>query len=167
MSSGLSLKANISDISRTIAEVASTLDSKLSFDDCQTILKDYVIKSDFQYLLANKASIDEVKSLLDSKASLQELKSEISSIYQKTDDNYREINKRFSNTVNNRDFQALSSAVETKANLTEMNEQLESKANKQSVSNALHRKANRSDVESLLARKADIVNLLTIIPYNN
>ena len=155
------MKANISDISRTIAEVASTLDSKLSFDDCQTILKDYVLKSDFQYLISNKASIDEVKTLLDSKASLLELKSEIGLIYQKTDDINREINKRFSNTVNNRDFQALSSIVDTKANLIEMNEQFESKANKQSVSNALHRKANRSDFESLLARKADIVSLLS------
>lgn len=30
---GLSLKANINDVSRTIAEVATSLDSKISFED--------------------------------------------------------------------------------------------------------------------------------------
>ena len=46
LNTGLSLKANISDISRTIAEVASSLDGKISFDDVQLMLKDYVLKSD-------------------------------------------------------------------------------------------------------------------------
>ena len=33
--SGLSIKANVSDVSRTIAELAAQLESKVSFDDCQ------------------------------------------------------------------------------------------------------------------------------------
>ena len=49
---GLSLKANINDVSRTIAEVASSLDTKISYDDLQTIMKDHVLKSDFQYLMS-------------------------------------------------------------------------------------------------------------------
>jgi len=31
--SGLALKANINDISRTIAEIASNLDTKISYED--------------------------------------------------------------------------------------------------------------------------------------
>lgn len=41
MNTGLSLKSNISDVSRTIAEVASNLDSKISYEDVQLILKDF------------------------------------------------------------------------------------------------------------------------------
>jgi DNA-binding IscR family transcriptional regulator len=164
LNSGLSLKASISDITRTIAEVASSLETKLSFDDCQSILKDnYISKSDFQYLMSNKASIDEVRNLMDSKISASEFKLENNSLHQKWDDIYKDLNKKISNCVNSRDFQALTATVEIKANLAEMNEQLESKANKQSVANALHRKANRSDVESLLARKADMSDVQNIL----
>ncbi len=35
VNSGLALKANISDVSRTIAEVAGQLEGKLSYDDLQ------------------------------------------------------------------------------------------------------------------------------------
>jgi len=40
------IKANISDVSRTIAEISSALDGKITFEDVQLILKDYVFKSD-------------------------------------------------------------------------------------------------------------------------
>jgi hypothetical protein len=33
MNAGLSLKANVADVSRTIAEVAATCESKLSFEE--------------------------------------------------------------------------------------------------------------------------------------
>lgn len=35
LNSGLSIKANVSDVSRTIAELAAQLESKVSFEDCQ------------------------------------------------------------------------------------------------------------------------------------
>jgi hypothetical protein len=69
LNSGLSLKANISDVSRTIAEVVTSLESRISVDDFQTMLKDYVLRSDFQFILSNKAGIDEVKTLLESRVS--------------------------------------------------------------------------------------------------
>jgi hypothetical protein len=33
LNAGLSLKANVSDVSRTIAEVASSIESKMNFDE--------------------------------------------------------------------------------------------------------------------------------------
>jgi hypothetical protein len=153
------LKANISDVSRTIAEVVTNLESKPSTEDILSILKDYVLRSDFQYLLSSKASIDEVKTLLENRVSTQEFKSETTALNNRLEDFYRETNKKLANLVTQREFQALSATVDQKANLNEMMEQLESKANKQSVANALHRKANRADVEALLARKADIVSI--------
>lgn len=153
------MKANISDVSRTIAEVVTNLESKPSTEDILSILKDYVLRSDFQYLLSSKASIDEVKTLLENRVSTQEFKSETTALNNRLEDFYRETNKKLANLVTQREFQALSATVDQKANLNEMMEQLESKANKQSVANALHRKANRADVEALLARKADIVSI--------
>lgn len=60
---------------------------------------------------------------------------------------YRDMSKRLSNCSLQKDFNYLSSLIETKANLDDVNEGLQNKANKQSVANALHRKANRSDMD--------------------
>jgi hypothetical protein len=46
LNTGLSLKANISDVSRTIAEISSSMDGKIGFEDMQVILRDYVQKGD-------------------------------------------------------------------------------------------------------------------------
>jgi hypothetical protein len=35
LNAGLSLKANVSDVSRTIAEVASSIENKLNYEDMQ------------------------------------------------------------------------------------------------------------------------------------
>jgi hypothetical protein len=41
------------------------------------MLKDYVIKSDLQYIMSTKVSIEEVRGLLDSKANYNEIRSEM------------------------------------------------------------------------------------------
>jgi len=46
INAGLSLKANVADVSRTIAEVAATCEQKLSFEEVQTLLDDKVAKTD-------------------------------------------------------------------------------------------------------------------------
>jgi hypothetical protein len=46
VNAGLSLKANVADVSRTLADLASTMESKLSFEEVQTLLDDRVSKSD-------------------------------------------------------------------------------------------------------------------------
>lgn len=42
LNAGLSLKANVTDVSRTIAEVSAQIDSKLCFEDIQPILDEKV-----------------------------------------------------------------------------------------------------------------------------
>lgn len=133
------------------------MEGKLSFDDCQLLLKDYVMRSDFQYLMSNKVSIDEVKSLLNGKVGDEDLKSDLNSIYNKYDDWYRDVNKKLSACALQRDFDALAATVDLKASIAEVNEGLDGKANKQSVTNALQRKANKTDFEALLAQKVDAV----------
>ena len=76
MNTGLSLKASVQDVSRTVAQIAQTLDDKVSFEDCQTLLKDYVIKADFQYLMSSKVEIDEMKKYMETKLEMTDFKRE-------------------------------------------------------------------------------------------
>ena len=46
VNAGLSLKANVADVSRTLADIASTMESKLSFEEVQSLLDDRVSKAD-------------------------------------------------------------------------------------------------------------------------
>ena len=158
MSSGLSLKANTTDVSSTISEVIVSLEGKVSQNDFNTMLRDYVLNSELQYLLSNKANLDDIKTVLDTRSNGHEVRKEMSTVNDRLDDLYRDINKKFSNYVPQREFQALLTTVDQKANLQEITEELNTKANKQSVSNALHKKANRAEIEALLARKAETVN---------
>ena len=57
------------------------------------------------------------------------------------------MSKRLSNCALQKDFNYLTSILDTKANLDDVNEGLQKKANKESVANALHRKANKSEVD--------------------
>ena len=159
VNAGLSLKANVADVSRTIAEVASTCESKLSFEEVQNLLDDKVSKADLQYLLSNKVSIEELNKVLDHKASAHEVNLELSSLQNKIDELHRDLTKRVQTCALQKDLAYLSTVLETKASVDDMNEALQSKANKQSVANALHRKANRTDVDQLLEGKADASDL--------
>ena len=163
LNTGLSLKANINDVSRTVNEVAASLDSKLSFEDLQALLKDYVLRSDLQYLISNKVSLEEIRNLLENKANLHEVKSEVSNLAAKIDESQRDVFKKMGTLASQRDLQQFQDVLDQKANLAEVNEALESKANKQSVANALHRKANRSDMDTILSKKADLSDFQGII----
>ena len=44
LNAGLSLKANVSDVSRTVADVAASIDTKLSVDDVRQMLEEKVAK---------------------------------------------------------------------------------------------------------------------------
>ena len=53
----MGLKANVSDLSKMFDDVASVLESKVSFDDMNSILKDYAQKKHLHEVLAhNKES---------------------------------------------------------------------------------------------------------------
>ena len=46
LNAGLSLKANIADVSRTVADVAATVDTKLGQDEISKMLEEKVSKAD-------------------------------------------------------------------------------------------------------------------------
>ena len=46
LNAGLSLKANVADVSRTMADVAAQMDAKLAMEDVQQMLEDKVTKND-------------------------------------------------------------------------------------------------------------------------
>lgn len=53
------------------------MDGKISFDDIQTILKEYTLKADVQYLLSNKINIDEVKNIMENRVGTNEISQEL------------------------------------------------------------------------------------------
>ena len=69
LANGLALKANVADVSKTVAEVANNIECRVHESQLVRELSDKINKSDLQYLLANKANIDEVKSMVDGMAS--------------------------------------------------------------------------------------------------
>ena len=85
--------------------------------------------------------------MLENKANMHEINIEVQSLNSKLDEVYRDLSKRVQNCAMQKDFNYLTSVLETKANIDEVNESLQNKANKQSVANALYRKANRSDID--------------------
>ena len=56
-----------------------------------------VSKSDLQYLLSNKISVEEMQKVLENKANSHEINIEISSLNSKLDEIYRDLSKRLSN----------------------------------------------------------------------
>ena len=104
-------------------------------------------------------SIEELNKVLEHKASAHEFNLELSSVQNKLDELHRDFTKRLQSCAQQKDLAYLSTVMETKASIDDMNEALQAKANKQSVANALHRKANRTDVDQLLESKADASDL--------
>lgn len=91
MNAALALKANISDVSRTVAEVATSLDDKVGIEELSWLLDEKISKDELQYLLTNKVSIEEVRTLLDGKANLQEVGEDLQHMSLKIDDKYNEL----------------------------------------------------------------------------
>jgi len=162
LNTGLALKSNISDVSRTIADIASSLDGKLSVSDCHAILKDYALNDDLNYLLSNKVNKEEIRALTDNRVGLQDFRREVDRMDDKLTDFYNETQRKFSSLATQRDFQNLTSMVESKVSVSQLNTELELKADKQTVEKALNKKINRSDMDSILAKKADLGEMQTI-----
>jgi hypothetical protein len=159
LNSGLAVKANVSDITRTVKEVFSSLESKLNLDDLQALVGDKVSRSEVQYLLSSKAPLEAVEI----KADKRTVDSELHALRVAIDETQKEMARRHQQTANQRDIQQIYTLLDTKANSVDIEESLQTKANKQSVANALHKKANRVDVDSLLARKADLAELQSVL----
>ncbi|CAD8114060.1 unnamed protein product [Paramecium primaurelia] len=160
--SGLALKANINDISRTIAEIAANLDTKITYEDSQVLLKDYVLKADMQYLLSNKIDVDEMKQLLEKQQS-GEFKGEMQNMKHKIEELQTQISKKFQQVPSMKDFSQLSQQVELKANLQEMNELLETKASKHQVQQAVNKKISKQELDQILQNYSSLEDLQPII----
>ena len=68
----------------------------------------------------------------------------------------KELEKRLSQCVKERDLQQVRVGLESKANINDFNELLDSKANKEHVKQALAKKANKVEFEHQLNKKADL-----------
>jgi mannose/fructose/N-acetylgalactosamine-specific phosphotransferase system component IIB len=101
------------------------------------VLEEKVQKNDLQYLLSNKVSIEEMQKLLASKSNAHEINVQIQQLDAKVEDAYREMNQKMATFALQKDLSYLSTLVDHKANIEEVNESLQQKANKTSVANAL------------------------------
>ena len=145
---GLLQKANISDMSRTIAEVAANMESKVSLEDMQELLKEKVSYVEFQRVTNEKLGADEIQMAMDTKVGIDVFKTEIKSI-----------NERLDEFMNSTSVQTTSRGKDldkVKSDISTVLEELQQKASKESVANALKRKVNVADLEGALAHKVDV-----------
>lgn len=71
-------KANVGDVSRTVAELQIQLDRKQGLDDISRLMEDLVTKQDLQYMISNKVSIEELTRVLQTKSNVHEVNMDIS-----------------------------------------------------------------------------------------
>ena len=127
------------------------------------MLEEKVGKTEVQYLLSNKVSVDELTRVLDNKSNTHEINASVQALDAKVEDIYSEVMKKLQNCALQKDFNYLSSMIEAKANSEEVFESLKMKANKTSVADALQRKVNRAELDPILEQKADMSDLENII----
>lgn len=101
--------------------------------------------------------------MMQSKSNSHEINIQIQQLDAKIEDAYQEMQQKMATFALQKDLSYLSTIIETKANLEEVNESLSQKANKASVANALQRKANRTDIDQLLESKVDVSDLEKIV----
>mmetsp|Transcript_9414 Transcript_9414/g.14404 ORF Transcript_9414/g.14404 Transcript_9414/m.14404 type:complete len:122 (-) Transcript_9414:1990-2355(-) len=65
MGARLNQKANISDIKKTMAEVAGSIESKTSFADVKRLIDSKLDRSELQFSLQTKVSQEEMKNYFD------------------------------------------------------------------------------------------------------
>lgn len=153
MAQCMSLKSSYNETLRSINEIKSALENKVSNDDISALLQDKVNKSDLVYLLQNKTDYNEFRNSLSEKADIRDVQSEIRALRCTIEELSQDFYQKIQQCSTNRDIQHLQSLIESNSSANESI--LEEKANKQSVANALHRKANKSDMESMLSTKID------------
>lgn len=156
LSSSLAMKANLSDLSRAIAETRASLDNKINYEEVRAFLDDRVTRNDLLHLLQGKVSIEEFRTAIEFKVDINEMQNEIRGLRMTIEELKNQTAARFEQCASQRDSQVLQRVLETKADIAEMNAALNEKATKTSVANALHKKANKVDVDEILAEKASL-----------
>ncbi|CAG9325041.1 unnamed protein product [Blepharisma stoltei] len=165
LNSGLSVKVNISDFTRSISELRTSLENKVNIDDVYTLVEDKISRNDAQYLLSSKVSYEELKTALEAKADLREIQAELRTIKAAIEEVHDDAYRRLQQCATLRDIQQLDKKIETKANAAEINQALQEKANTESVASALHKKANRSDIDALFAKKVESTDLMAYLEH--
>jgi hypothetical protein len=112
LSTGLSMKANTSDVSRTVAELSNSVDSKLSINEFHTAMRDYVTRYDVQQISMNKVSAEDIKQMLirqpDERAG--------SMLLSRFEEMQKDIGKKLAGFVTVGEFRELLNLVDQKAN---------------------------------------------------
>lgn len=143
VSTSLSLKANVSEVQRSITEILRTIELKTTAQDVKILLADKVSKAELY------SAVSRTDSSIGAKQALAEISDEL------------ELMKN--QLVSQKDLQEVYDVCATKVQLAEIEEALHNKANKQSVATALHRKADKVDFEDLTDLKAELDDLRTLI----
>mmetsp|Transcript_9537 Transcript_9537/g.18538 ORF Transcript_9537/g.18538 Transcript_9537/m.18538 type:complete len:707 (+) Transcript_9537:1664-3784(+) len=143
VNTNLALKANISDVQRSMTEVVRAMEQKMTMQDVKMLLADKVSKSEL-YSAAGRPD-----NTMGVKQALGEISEEI------------ELLKN--SVVSQKDLQEVYDVCATKVQLAEVEEALHNKANKQSVATALHRKANKSEVDGFVDYKTELDELRNLL----
>lgn len=161
LSTGLALKANGFDLGKIVEEISSAIDSKVSYGDINSILKEYAHKKDVNELL-----IETGRQGFHSKRNEEQTELQCKILKARMDDFQKQITKRLGGCVTLSEFQELVTIMEQKVfffliqvNISEMNEILETRVSKQYLSTCLQKKASKSDIEAILSRKAESSDL--------
>lgn len=117
----LSLKANITDVSRTVAEVAATIDEKVTYEDLDKLSLMPQISQEL---------VDEVSKRLEHRFNNQDLANSMHGISNWVEDVRQECLRKFEQAVQVKEMSALIVQMENKADVEDVNESLKNKANK-------------------------------------
>ncbi len=160
LNAGLSLKANISDVSKTFAEVVANVESRATVEEVQGALAEKAARTDLDRLEATKVGREEIKQVAGMKAEIEE---ELSRMFDRIETVQRDLQSKLAATASAKQLEDLRAALSLKANIAEVNDSLQKKAGKDSITAALLKKVNQKDIESLLARKVDLADLQKLI----
>jgi len=159
----LSQKVSSSELAGHLADIQAVIESRGPLMDLQAQLEQKVSRSDLSFLLGSRPTVDEVKTLMEGKVTSREMDAATQMLLSKLEDSTKDLSRRISTCAQERDFRALESVLQEKANQSDVEEALNDKAGKQMVSTALSRKANLSDVEVMLSSKAERTDLESIL----
>lgn len=159
------MKNNYTETIRTVSELKSAIEGKMSIDDVYSIVEEKVSRNDLQYLLGTKASYEELRSSLSEKADIREVQTELRALRAMIEEMNEENYRKFQQCASKRDLQQFETLIESKANKDEVTEALDEKANKQSVANALHRKSNKADMDALLQSKVETSEYVKLFEF--
>ncbi len=163
LNSGLTQKANVSDVSRTVATVAATIEARASVEDVQALLEDRVTKRELQRAVEDKVGLNDVRAVVEKCVSRDEFGVEIQNVLGKMEELRKALSAKTAASANIRDVEELKAQLEQKANITDVNSGLQQKASKESVANALKRKVNVADLELALNKKAETEDVNRIL----